>query len=301
MWEYEAIKAGAFVREQDFAATLPTARGHRWELATERALACQGCGATITLPPSQIAATCPFCGSAVVASTESRELIQPEGVLPFQFDAKATLQHIRRWLEQQRFRPGDLDEAATIAPPRGVYLPFWLFDVSGEVKWNGLVQEGSGRNARWVPRTGSYLVYHNDLPIPASHSLPADLLGKLNDIDTQALVPYSTDSLADWSVEIYQISMADASLVARQHALNEAKKHIRDLTLGGETVRDLSYNSTGIAIDTYRLALLPVWVSSYRYRGQPYALIVNGQAGTVEGHVPRSGLQKLMAGVFGDD
>jgi hypothetical protein len=208
---------------------------------------------------------------------------------------------VRRWLEAQRFRPGDLDDRAAIASPRGVYLPFWTFDMGGEVKWRALVQEGSGRDARWVPRTGSYLVYHNDLLVPGSHSLPADLLGQLTDFDTQALAPYSRDALAGWLTEIYQIAMADASLVARQRAFREAKGHIGNLSLGGESVRDLTLSSLGITIETYKLALLPVWVAGYRYKGKPYALVVNGQTGNVAGNVPRSGFQKLMAGLFGGD
>lgn len=301
MWEYEAIKAGALVREQDFAATLPTARAHRWQLPTARTLTCQGCGATITLPPLQIAATCPFCGSAhIVTATEVNELIQPEGVLPFQFDAGTAARHIREWLERQRFRPGDLNEAAAIDTPRGVYLPFWTFDIGGEVKWNAMVLERQGDSSRWVPRTGNDLVYENDLLIPASHSLPAELLNDLIDFDTKALAPYSSDSLADWSAEVYRIAMADASLVARQRVLNQSKKQVRDRTLGGETVRDLGFSTAGIAIESYKLALLPVWVAGYRYKGQHYRVVVNGQTGTPAGQVPRSGLGKLMAGLFGN-
>jgi hypothetical protein len=227
-------------------------------------------------------------------------LIRPEGILPFQFDADAAVQHIRRWLAKQRFRPGDLDEAA-IAQPSGVYLPYWTFDIGGEVKWRALVREGSGDNSRWAPRTGSHLVFHNDLLVPASHTLPPDLLGELTDFDTGALAPYSDDALAGWLTEVYQIALADASLVARRRAFGEAKKHIDQLSLGGESVRDLTLNSLGITIDTYKLALLPVWIAGYRHKRQSYPAIVNGQTGRVAGRVPRSGFRKMLAGIFGDD
>ena len=75
--------------EQDFTATLPTAKAHRWELADVRTLKCEGCGATFTLPPLQVSGACPFCGSAHLVETQTGELIQPEGVLPFQFDARS--------------------------------------------------------------------------------------------------------------------------------------------------------------------------------------------------------------------
>ena len=299
LWEAEALQQGALVREQDFAAMLPTARAHRWELPTARSVACEGCGARFTLPPSHASGACPFCGSShIVAWNQHHDLIQPEGVLPFAFDAEAASQHVRDWLKQQRFRPGDLGQTA-IASPHGLYLPFWTYDIGGEVKWHALVQEGSGNNRRWVPRSGSYLVFHNDLPVPASHSLPRDLSAQLLEFDTNALVPYSSDVLAGWPVEVYQISMADASLVARQRALGEARHHIDHRSLGGQTVKDLTLDSLGITIDTYKLVLLPVWLSSYRYRGQAHAVVVNGRSGRVAGSVPRSGFQKVLAGLFG--
>ncbi|HEY4690038.1 MAG TPA: TFIIB-type zinc ribbon-containing protein [Anaerolineae bacterium] len=301
MWEYEAIQQGALVQEQDFAATLPTAPAQRWELPIERILTCQSCGAIFTLPPGQVTGACPFCASAhLVASGKARELIQPGGVLPFQFDVDRARKIIRDWLERQRFRPDDLDERAAIESPRGVYLPYWTFDVGGEVKWRGLVQEGSGQNARWVPRTGSHIVYHNDLLVTGTHSLSLDLLNRLADFDTDAIVPYTHDAIAGWSTEVYQVSMADASLVARQRAFREAKTHITDLSLGGESVQDLTVSSLGLVIESFKLVLLPVWIAGYRYKGKRHALVVNGQSGNIVGDVPRSGFQKLMAGLFGD-
>lgn len=300
LWEYQAIQSGALAHEQDFAATLPMTKAHRWELPVERRLACQSCGATVTLAPAQMTGACLFCGSAYsVAPAEDRDLIAPEAVIPFQFDVAAATKHIHSWLEKQRFRPGDLDEEAALSPPRGVYLPFWTFDVSGEVTWRGWVWEGSGRNGRWVPRNGNYLAYHNDLLIPASHSLPHDLLNAVANFDPKAMVAYSADALADWPTEIYQVSMADASLVARRRALDEAKEHVHYRSLGGERVRDLSFSSAGLVVESFKLALLPVWISRYRYKGESYRLFVNGQSGEVAGRVPRSGVQKLLADIFG--
>ena len=303
LYEYQAIQQGALVPvvEQDFIAALPTAKAHRWELPAERVLKCEGCGATFALPPLQISGACPYCGSAHVVETVTDELIQPEGVLPFQFDADAALKHIRVWLDQQRFRPGDLDERAGIARPRGVYLPFWTFDLGGQMNWNALVAEQQGRDTKWVARDGFHLVYHDDLLVPGTHSLRNDLLNVMSDFDTKALVPYALDLLADWPVEVYQISMSDASLVARQIALNQAREHTLSHSLAGERVRDLRFNTMGMIIETYKLALLPVWVTNYRYKDNRYPLLVNGQTGTIGGDVPRSGLQKAMAGLFGKD
>jgi hypothetical protein len=48
------------------------------------------------------------------------------------------------------------------------------------------------------------------------------------------------------------------------------------------------------------LTLLPLWLTTYRYKNEKYAAAVNGQTGHVAGQVPRSGMQKALAGLFGD-
>ena len=41
--------------------------------------------------------------------------------------------------------------------------------------------------------------------------------------------------------------------------------------------------------------LLPVWIASFEHAGQTHHVYVNGQTGTVTGHVPRSGLKIAFA------
>ena len=301
LFEYQALQQGALITEQDFTATLPTAKAYRWELPTERVLKCEACGATFALPRRQVSGTCPFCGSNHVVIATTDELIQPEAVVPFQFDADAAVKLIRAWLDQQKYRPDDLDERAAIAKPRGVYLPVWTFDLGGTMNWRVLIGEQHGKQTVWVPRSEVYLVYHDDLLIAATHSLSQDLLNDLLDYDTKALVPYSTDLLADYAAEIYQIPLSAASLVARQRALKIGQAHVQDITLAGENYKDFFMNTGGMIIESYKLVLLPVWMSMYHYKKENYAVAVNGQSGVVSGQIPRSGFQKALAGLFGSD
>jgi hypothetical protein len=172
--------AGRPVAEQDWVQAVHTERGHRWELPVARVLACQACGAVVSLPPSRISDTCPFCASAhVVESGASRDLIGPEGVIPFGFPVAAALDHAHRWLAAQRFRPGDLDTRATFVRPRPIYLPFWTFDLSGAIKWAGYIEQETGTRQRVrVPVDGVILADCDDLLVPATTSLPAALLAE---------------------------------------------------------------------------------------------------------------------------
>ncbi len=301
LYEYQAIQQGALIAEQDFTAALATAKGHRWELPVERTLKCEGCGATFAIPPLQVSGKCPFCGSAHVITATTGELIEPEGIAPFQFDADDAGKRIRHWLDSVKFRPGDLDDRAAVLQPRKVFLPFWTFDLGGTMNWNAQVEEGYGNNKTWVPRSGVYLVYHDDLLIPATRAIPKDILDDLVEYDTQALVAFSAELLSDAAAEIYQIPLVDASLVARQQALHVGRAYIQSNDLAGETYRDFFMNSGGMIIESYKLTLLPMWLTSYRYKNESFLVAVNGQNGKVAGRVPRRGLQKALASLFGQN
>jgi DNA-directed RNA polymerase subunit RPC12/RpoP len=299
--EYQALQQGALISEQDFTTALATAKGHRWELPVERTLKCESCGAAFALPPRHVSGKCPFCGSAHVVTANTGELIEPEAILPFQFDADDAGKRIRHWLDSLKFRPGDLDERAAIAQPRNVFLPFWTFDLGGTLNWNAQVEEGYGKSKVWVPRSGLYLVYHNDLLVPATRAIPKDVLDDVVDYDLTALVPYAAELLSDAAAEIYQVPLVDASLVARQRALHAGRAHVESNDLAGATYRDFSMNSGGLIIESYKLILLPMWITDYRYKHESFQVAVNGQSGKVSGRAPRSGLQNALAGLFGQN
>ena len=292
------------VAEQDWMQAVHTERGHRWELPVARVLHCQACGAVVTLPPSRVSDTCPFCDSAhVVESAASRDLIGPEGVIPFGFPVEAVLNHAHRWLAAQRFRPGDLDARATFVRPRPIYLPFWTFDLSGAIKWAGYIErETVGRQRVRMPVDGVILADCDDLLVPATNSLAAALLGELR-YDTRGTIPYAPDLLADWPAEIYRIPVADASLQARTLAQAQDIAALDKGIAPGiiEEVQGVTVDRSGLLVLSYKLLLAPVWVTEYGYKGERYPLLVNGQTGRGHGAVPRNAVRQLLHGLFGQE
>lgn len=285
------------IQDQDFLAVLPTRRGQTWELPADRWLNCQGCGAAFTLPPAQATAACPFCGSPHVASaTPGSDLISPEAVLPFTVSAADAARQISRWLAGQDGGPRGLARKAVAGDARPLYLPFWSFTVMGQVTWNGLIHSRYDEPPQST--SGAEAVLLDETLVPATHRLPRSLLSGLSDFDLSALQPYSPDLLADWPVEIYQITLADASLVARQRARNETVARIRSSVGPGEAIQSLSCDSSGIVVDSYKLILLPVWLAAFRLNGADYQVVLNGQSGRVCGQKPESGIKRLFSGLL---
>lgn len=295
--EGEAEQAG----EQDWVAAIYAVQGHRWELPTERAFNCLSCGATVVMPPSNISANCLFCSTPYVAqSNPVEELIEPTGILPFAFDARGAWARIATWLQDRRFAPADLDERATQSLPSPVYIPFWTFDLEGEMRWRGWEASTSFGQPVRAPVSGAVPLLYDDVQVPATRSLSPELLSALK-FDTSRMSPYSLDLLASWPTQIYSISVAEASLAAREYLrLSRSTTDLLDTSISvAGNVKEWSVESSQMSVLSYKLALVPVWVGGYVYKGTQYDVLVNGQSGAVEGNVPRNAVQGLLGELFG--
>jgi len=283
-----ALDEGAMAPEQDFAVALATAKGHSTPVATQ-SLKCRGCGASFVLPPQTLSTACPYCASPyVVEQTETRTLIPPEGILPFVVTQDQAQHAVLDWYRSQGFTV-----RAVKALPSGVYLPVWTFDVGGEITWNCQVEQ----NDAWAARNGSAVVYENDLPVAASHTLNAALTEEINAFPRDRLVPYDARYLADWPAETYQITVSDASLVARSRILARMRPQIEaGIT---ESFRDLHLSALRMVFETYKLILVSMWIARYRYEKIWYNVVVDGQTAAVRGDKPRTGVTGWLSGLLG--
>ena len=73
--------------------------------------------------------------------------------------------------------------------------------------------------------------------------------------------------------------------------LNDARRDI-----GGDEQR-VDQIHTDHRDETFKHVLLPVWTAAYRYNGQSYRFVVNGQSGRVVGERPWS-VWKITAAVI---
>ncbi len=306
----KAMQSGAMVQEHDFVVGMATARGHIHPVGV-RPFVCQGCGATFIVDRKTLSVTCAYCGSAHVVRQETlRQLIPPEAIIPFTVTYDEARRALRRWFIARKMK------RVRIAPIRGLYLPAWTFDLSGEIRWIYYVERkeppsmtGSsspvsiiGRVKVRVREEGIHLVYEDDILVPASHTLPPELFAaEAIHFALAEAVPYEEGFLADWPAEVYAIPMADASLVARRIALERARKQLRPkLAAKFEGSPEVQLDTSDLIVESFKLILLPLWITRYRHQGTIYAIIVNGQTGNVRAQEPRGGwLRKLLAPLTG--
>jgi len=269
--------------EKDFIIAMATARGHGKPL-NQQVFHCEGCGCEFILPPNQISFTCVYCGSPHVVNWESEEeLLAPDGIIPHAFDQKHAIKLLVEWVQGNRIKPEKKVEL-----PRGVYLPLWSFDLGGVLDYVGEKVDDSQiqfdrKHKKMIRVKDSYPVQMNDLPIPAARKLSAVFMKLIPTFELKAVKPYDPRYLANWPAEVYDIPMAEASLDARAQSFKHYKSELPTLL---EPVKLISATSANMSVESFRLNLLPVWMTGLPFDGRDHLVLINGMNGTVKSDLP---------------
>ncbi len=275
--------------EQDFVVGLAKASGHVRPVAM-RTLQCQGCGVEFVLTPEILSVTCPYCRHVYVTETaETHEILPAQALIPFGVTEGDVKIKLREWFRQQKI------SRVRLSPIVGTYLPVWTFDLNGEIGWKGRARRGDD----WVPVSGSGYILIDDHLVLAQKRPSNYLRRAIHDFDLEQLVSYDARYLADWPAQRYQLTLADASLVARREVLQELRRRPYRLT-HGQDVRDLTLNSSGLVVLSYKLILLPVWTAHYQLEGRDFDLFVNGRNGRIHGEKQGSSIGKFVSWLRGE-
>ncbi|MFT5059053.1 MAG: DNA-directed RNA polymerase subunit RPC12/RpoP [Planctomycetota bacterium] len=271
-----------------------------------RAMGCENCGARVLLVEREISTQCTFCGSGQVLPRESlRRAIQPESVIPLMLPREEVAKVFRAWLRGLWFRPSALKELKGF-DALGIYVPAWTFDARAESDWtadagyyyyvtetytvtvNGKSQMRTRqvRKIRWRPAAGRRKDTYDDLQVMASKGIDRGLALELGAFETSELVPYQPQYLIGWEAEEYAIDLNDGWGLAQNRMLEQQVQRCSG-DVPGDTQRNLQVQ-TDLSQVRWKHVLLPVWSLTYRYGGETYAVLVNGQSGQVAGKAPYS-------------
>lgn len=267
-------------------------------------LHCKNCGANQHIEENYKSLSCIYCGSPLIIEDAHKEQwILPGAVLPFQIDQKKAFHIFKKWVDGLWFAPNNLKKAA-IDPEktRGLYAPYWTFDAQLYADYTGQRGEyyyvtktvGSGKNrrtvqerkTRWYPASGNVSGFVDDTLIKASNQKTGVIPPKIARWNLQLLQPFDSSYLAGFVTEKYTIPLleghSESEKVAERIADNWARRDI-----GGDTQQVSSLNMK-LSNETFKHILLPVYISTYKFKGKRYNFFVNGQSGTISGERPYS-------------
>ena len=298
------------IRELDFEAAirdqLDTA-----EMEVSRVFPCTSCGAEVEFEPGIHAAQCPFCATPIVGDPGAHRHIKPRALVPFAISESEARAAMHKWLGRLWFAPSGLAQYARKGRRmEGIYIPYWTYDArtrsaySGErgrirveTRRNGKGETETVQHVDWVPVSGRVARNFDDVLVAGSDSLPAPMMQGLPPWDLSRLEPYRADYLAGLRAEVYRIGLEDGFADARRQMDAMILRDVR-LDIGGDLQR-VHRVRTEIGGVTFKHILLPIWVGVYRYRGEAYRILVNGQSGRVQGARPWSVWKIAVAVILG--
>ncbi len=250
---------------------------------------CQGCGANFVLAPNELSATCAYCGSThVVAMPAKRQMVEPDSILPMGFDSEQADRYLVDWIKAQKI---NLREPAQ--PPRGLYLPVWLFDLMGNLPWKGI----RTRNDRKESISGEKQLHFEDIRILGSQKMAGLMQETLPEFDMSVAAAYDARFLSGWMADVNDLSMADASLEARRTAVERSLSLIR-LEFGN--VQNLDYSTASLMVSAFKLVLVPVWISGINLDSRLVRLLINGRTGSIVSEHKPGGVMGWFENVLGN-
>jgi ribosomal protein S27E len=288
--------------ETAIAAKLPAQ-----EMEETRVSQCPNCGAQVEFQPEIHAKECPFCATPVVTDTGTHRHIKPKGVIPFQLTERQAHTAMNGWLGRLWFAPNGLQEYAKKGRKMdGIYVPYWTYDADTATQYRGQRgdayyvtvrgQDGKSRRERrirWTRTSGRVARWFDDILIRASRSLPKSFTDRLAPWDLTQLDGYRPEFLSGFRAEGYTVELDEGFEEAKQVMENQIRQDVRR-NIGGDEQR-IDHMQIRIDDVTFKHVLLPIWVAAYKYRGQSYRFVVNGQTGKVQGERPWSWIKITLA------
>ncbi|MBI9018837.1 MAG: hypothetical protein JEZ07_16415 [Phycisphaerae bacterium] len=294
------------IKEFDFITALNNLSATE-EYHEQQIIECPQCAAEITTDPDITSQDCIFCGSPIVATANSKKMIKPKSLLPFDVTDKQASTLYTNWLKGLWFAPNNLKKMARQEHNiSGIYVPYWTYDSEtishytgqrGEYYWvtehytttvNGksVSKTRQVRKTRWYSASGTVWLNFDDVLVLASTSLPQKYTNKLEPWDLQNLVPYKDEYLSGFKAQSYQVDLSMGFGKAKDIMDSRIRSAVES-DIGGDEQRVHSVNTSHDNI-TFKHLLLPVWISSYRYKEKPYRFLVNARTGEVQGERPYS-------------
>lgn len=283
-------------QELDFAEAEKTENCY-WGVETKTVL-CQACGAESVYDALEISAVCPFCGSNQVMEASDSKAMAPGGVVPFQITDEKASELFKSWIKKKWFCPKLAKESAKAKHFKGVYLPYWTFDARTTSDYTA--DYGKDREVKrgdetkietdWYKTRGVYREDFDDELVCATTNQNQSMLNDIEPYNTAENKSYKPEYIAGFVAERYAIGLKEGWEMAKNSIRNKLSQSISRKIRSeknADHVKNLQITTRYRGV-TYKYLLLPVWLSSYKYKEKVYQFMVNGQTGKVAGKTPIS-------------
>ena len=252
---------------------------------------CPHCGGEITSTDVTAASFCTYCGSPVILDSRISRARRPALILPFTRTKADCKNAYRRLMQKAVFVPKELRDPEYLEQFRGIYIPYWLFDV----QFHGI---SSIRGSK-TRRQGDYLLttdYELRGDLDATYpNIYYDASSSFDDNIGETIAPYESAKMQAFTPSFLCGFYADTTDVGSSVYRNDAKAFATQevaLALSEQpSYRNFAPDPgqnfhLGAEMAKARLAMFPVWFLTWRKGSRVAYAVANGQTGKISADLP---------------
>lgn len=257
--------------------------------------ACPQCGAEIVGTENAAAAFCSFCGGSTILDAHITKEKRPTHIIPFKQTKEDCKKAYESLMKRAFFAPKELKNPKYIDNFRGIYMPYWLYNISQ----NGSVH----MPAEESHRSGDYIITkhyscnadvvgtYKDISFDAASNFADDISEGIATYDTSQMQDFTPSMLCGFYADVADVPehlyREDAKEIANAHTANKLVSHPSFKRYGPKKPSNAdiarSLNTDVAEVDS---AMFPVWFLSYQKNGRVAYATVNGQNGRMSVDVP---------------
>ena len=254
---------------------------------------CESCGAEIIADNETSATFCVYCGNTAILQSKLTGKFSPDLVIPFKKTKEEAIEAFRSLSKGRPLMPKDFNNEKNIEKIRGIYIPFWLFDInnSGDIVMDATnVKTWSTGNTHYT-QTDYYKVTrggtmdYSKVPVDGSTHFDNDIMNTIEPFDYNDLVTYNHAYLSGFYAEKYDQEPEQVFAEAADRSINSTKDYFKN-DAKAYTTKTIVSNSLVAKEKQRYYALLPVWMVNVKYKDKMHIFAMNGQTGEFIGNIP---------------
>lgn len=265
---------------------------------------CPDCGAEIIADSETSATFCVYCGNTAILKNKLSGRFKPDYIIPFKKTKEEAIAAFQNVKKGKPLTPKEFSDSKNIEKIRGLYVPFWLFDI----KVDGDLEATGNHVTSWTvgrtvyTKTDTYKfnssgnMCFTKIPCDGSTRFNDDIMNSIEPFNYQELEEFNAAYLSGFLAEKYDVE-SDVSFqdVASRSLKSSESKMLADME--GAFAKRVTNNNLKVLKQDLKYALLPVWMVNVKYKDKYYLFAMNGETGKFVGNVPVDKKKAFLIGI----
>lgn len=270
---------------------------------------CPQCGGGIYSTDDAATAFCSFCGAATMLTSRLKSERKPDYVMPFTITKERCKDEYSQMMKRAIYAPRKLRSKRNIQEFRGIYIPYWLYNVQQTGKATVYAKDYYNTSDARVEETYevvSYVSNHfEELAVDASSLFPDDLSSMVAPFYATGMKPFVTGYLSGFYADLpdvdYDVYKDRMARITGDLTYNHFVQQITEKNDRMEIQEPLKPMSEMLHMDITdtKTGLFPVWFMSYKNGKRIAYAAVNGRTGKVATDIPMDVTRFLMGCLIG--